>query len=427
VPRLLCIKLIWLIAERSSTIRGEFLPELLKSGHPLNPFKGGAQTEEQVCVPLSGIPSSLSGNQLFSQFASLAATVGNDYSSTSESGHLPYMLRTLDIGVVSMCLKTIGIGSSFLVSAFLDHTFFPGTNRLVLKRRIPLTKCDHTEDKRIIASMMLELRVLTHTPVRKHENIVQLLGVGWETDALELQPRTGAALSESLRKWPVMLIERADKGTLAGFLRETATELPYRLKKTLCLDILLGLEVLHYCGIIHGDVKLTNVLMFSNPNAETREIRPYIAKLADFGGAVCDLKSPARLPSGTRPWNAPEWQQNIRPENAPNSDIYSLGFAILQVMVDGRNPFRDFHFDEVRTETYLKEGSALNSFEDDIDLWKKDDLKLLPYLKSLLSLKADINKTELALILDATIRVNPRERNLEGPKALLLAEEAQFR
>lgn len=45
---------------------------------------------------------------------------------------------------------------------------------------------------------------------------------------------------------------------------------------------------MHPCGIIHGDVKHENVLIFLNNDPATTVV--YKTKLADFGGTVMDME-----------------------------------------------------------------------------------------------------------------------------------------
>ncbi|KAH9208697.1 kinase-like domain-containing protein, partial [Leptodontidium sp. 2 PMI_412] len=60
-------------------------------------------------------------------------------------------------------------------------------------------------------------------------------------------------------------------------LREFQTKrssLPFATKKSIALNIARGLSALHQCGVIHGDMKPENVLIFYKPELH--------AKIADF-------------------------------------------------------------------------------------------------------------------------------------------------
>jgi hypothetical protein len=86
-------------------------------------------------------------------------------------------LRHKDLGVLNAHLITIGYGSSFVVSTMTGQDDIPG-HTLVLKRTIPSATTQSGERvRKRIESLMLELRVLTHGPIRKHENIVKFLEI----------------------------------------------------------------------------------------------------------------------------------------------------------------------------------------------------------------------------------------------------------
>lgn len=314
-------------------------------------------------------------------------------------------LRHKDLGVLNTHLITLGYGSSFVVSSMTAQDDIPGLHTIILKRSIPSTASQSADKvRRRIESLMLELRVLTHNPIRTHENIVDLLGIAWETDPLGLQ-----------RRWPVLIMERATEGTLEDFLRPSEPK-PFSIKMGLALDVVLGLKVLHQCGVLHGDIKTPNVLVFENqdPNPETRAQRPVIAKLADFSGVLFDMKDPMALPSGTRPWNAPEWRQKLTPDSLLKTDVYSLGFLVWRIMADGKHPFLGFSF-------------PADASWSKVDMLKEDDGEMQRYMKSLSGFHEDVSVQVLQAILDCTLRFDPDMRDLDRVERILQETSYQQR
>ena len=117
-------------------------------------------------------------------------------------------------------------------------------------------------------------------------------------------------------------------GTLSDRLR---TEQRLSLDETVDLAAQLGkgLDALHACGVVHRDVKPSNVLL---DGAGT-------AALADFGLArgadSTQLTSDGQM-VGTAPYIAPEL---IAGEHAtPASDVYALGCVLYECLV-GEPPF----------------------------------------------------------------------------------------
>jgi serine/threonine protein kinase len=167
---------------------------------------------------------------------------------------------------------------------------------------------------------------MTHNPLRSHENIVRLIGVGWETNRMDFKSQ--------VFMWPFLVLEHATLGSLVDFLEENPIDMETR--KALCLDVGRGLLALHQCDIVHGDVKLENVLIFRNDR------KGYIAKLGDFGFSVLDLEgtAPTTMLSGkTIPWDAPESNKAMPWSQLHLTDIYSYGLLIWRTISYGHPPF----------------------------------------------------------------------------------------
>lgn len=96
----------------------------------------------------------------------------------------------------------------------------------------------------------------------------------------------------------------------------------------LALDLARALEVVHEAGIIHRDVKPSNVLLAPGRRAGT-----WTPKLTDFGIAFgpddARLTSPG-VAIGTAAYMAPE--QVEASELTPAVDVYSLGLVLLEAL-----------------------------------------------------------------------------------------------
>lgn len=98
-------------------------------------------------------------------------------------------------------------------------------------------------------------------------------------------------------------------------------------------DLAEALHVVHGAGVVHRDVKPSNVLLSPTSLPGSRSG----AKLADFGISV--LVDDARLTSpgvviGTAAYLAPEQLRGAPP--APAADIYSLGLVLLEALTGKR-------------------------------------------------------------------------------------------
>lgn len=142
-------------------------------------------------------------------------------------------------------------------------------------------------------NFLTELHTLLHPPLYQHANIVKIQGPAWGSNPLTPELRL-----------PVLVLEYAEHGSLADVLQRSILE--DHIKPRICLDISLGLQAMHRCYLVHGDLKAENVLVFGDPQ------RQYFSKLADFGYSVV---GPAETGSiqilGTEPWKAPETKQAV--------------------------------------------------------------------------------------------------------------------
>uniref|UniRef100_UPI0013E364FB serine/threonine-protein kinase n=1 Tax=Microbacterium sp. CPCC 204701 TaxID=2493084 RepID=UPI0013E364FB len=105
----------------------------------------------------------------------------------------------------------------------------------------------------------------------------------------------------------------------------------------IALDVAEGLHVAHSAGIVHRDVKPSNVLLGSSPLPGPT----WHAKLADFGIAFLLDTTRVTTPGlvmGTAAYMAPEQVQGAPPQ--PASDVYSFGIMLIEALT-GTRPYAD--------------------------------------------------------------------------------------
>lgn len=271
---------------------------------------------------------------------------------------------------------------------------------IAFKQTIPRTRTENeSRAKRRIHDIMLELRVLCHDAIRRQENIVKLLGIGWETDPFVLN-----------RRWPVLLLERAHHGSLADYLRHGSTA-SSQMKIEVSLDVVIGLSALHACGVVHGDLKIENVLLFDNECDEQRDKRPVIAKLADFGGALHDVKAMTFLPTPTKHLAPPEWKRPMDMEHLPKADIYSLGFLTWQTFANGKHPFIDLSQGQEDFDAH-----AMEIYSEKV---KQSDENIIDHLMLRGRSHFEDHVLLVQSILNQTLRIEPVERNLDQTRQIL--------
>lgn len=116
-------------------------------------------------------------------------------------------------------------------------------------------------------------------------------------------------------------------GTLDDCLQHLRSYDSALRKAHLSCDIALGLAALHSCGLVHGDIKPSNIIVQNHPS------RSVVAKLSDFNGV-----SPAET-YGSNPYSfgTPDWQAPeavIREEEDIDwqlCDVYSFSMVIATI------------------------------------------------------------------------------------------------
>ena len=152
--------------------------------------------------------------------------------------------------------------------------------------------------------LLREAELLSRIP---HPNIISILDIGED-------PELG----------PFYVMEWMHGGDLKSLL----TESPHRvidLGKAISIvqDILAALEAAHSSGIIHRDVKPSNILFDSTGRA----------KLADFGIATAISADNIEAARGTPGYMAPEQLGNTsNRQSGPATDIYSIGIVFLEML-----------------------------------------------------------------------------------------------
>ncbi|KAK7450114.1 hypothetical protein VKT23_012996 [Stygiomarasmius scandens] len=249
--------------------------------------------------------------------------------------------------------------------------------------------------------LLLEARAFLHEPIRYHPNIVRFLAISWG-------PTRG-----SHSPFPAFMLELSELGTLAQ-LQTNQDQLSFLVKKQLCWDVSKGLSILHACGIIHGDLKHDDVLIYPN-NSDSDPVfgyrKPYIAKLSDFGGSVMNLLHAEEvfLHVGTRSYEAPDARERLTEDGLKRTDVYSLGLLIWRTLLDGKSPFHSL----VPTLTDVQ----ISQMKRTPDLVDKAKASVHEYLTNL----NDDERKTVDYVLDNTVQYQSDKRNLVNTIAALQA------
>lgn len=195
----------------------------------------------------------------------------------------------------------------------------------------------------MMRNVMFEIDVMGRCD---HENIVKLRGIlfeetvdGFTCPALAME--VADSLCPDLETWYQHHNTKNDFSTIV----EIAT------------GIAEGLDTLHALGVIHADLKPTNVLMFKHGNR-------WQPKVSDFGLSGITISSDAPR-GGTRRWNAPECLPHTASgletfSTHPSRDIYAFGLLVVYMLLNGRELFESYGGDVDRLK--LDENDVVADF-----------------------------------------------------------------
>lgn len=168
-----------------------------------------------------------------------------------------------------------------------------------------------------------EIQIMSFPPLQDVYSIVKMLGYNWAP----------------YEDFPSIVIEHAPHGTVDSYLKtrgKPVTLQAWAVIHGLCVDVAVGIEALHANGIIHGDIKPQNILVYEDQITDS-DIRP-TARLSDFGHSIFSIEEEQRLSYlGTPLFNPPEvldLRYGTRASQLPNiqslakCDVWGFGLTV---------------------------------------------------------------------------------------------------
>lgn len=267
--------------------------------------------------------------------------------------------------------------------------------------RVSFDRNGNPHDVEQLKALLSEIQVMSALALQGHSNILRLLEIQWDHPKLDRE-----------RLGPTLYVEYAELGTLTDYLT-LETPIAQQAIQNILLGVAHGLTALHQCGVIHGDVKLSNVLICKDKTGEI------IAKLSDFGCSIIvanEFATEIRLRGRSPPWDAPEATGPISKMLLHKTDIYSFGLLYWRVMLGGADPFdldqsspkSMFAFDGDRDARI--EAAQRMKAEQDMGEWMYQSVS--KHRSSTQELESDM-EVQLCVVGAATLTVDPCSRDLE--------------
>ncbi|KAF8597605.1 WD40 repeat-like protein [Ceratobasidium sp. AG-I] len=129
-------------------------------------------------------------------------------------------------------------------------------------------------------------------------------------------------------------------GTLDQYIQNN----PNIDRYSLCVQVAKGVSYLHGIEVIHGDIRLSNVLVSTDGVAKINEFDYSI-----LSEGTSKFSRTNQLSMGTLRWMAPELLQEQVEDGPPvvrnkSTDVYALGMTMLEIFT-GRVPYHEFNYE----------------------------------------------------------------------------------
>ncbi|KAJ7666113.1 kinase-like domain-containing protein [Mycena polygramma] len=147
----------------------------------------------------------------------------------------------------------------------------------------------------------------------KHQNVLPFIGV-----------------CDDLAPWPVLISPFYKLGHVQTYLKKH----PSTSRQNLVQGVASGLQYLHAHDIVHGDLKVQNVLVDKRG----------VPCICDFGiSKIINDQGFTTASVGTAPYMAPELffvvdgatQEDASPSTTKSSDVYSFALLVLEILTSG--------------------------------------------------------------------------------------------
>lgn len=204
-----------------------------------------------------------------------------------------------------------------VISSGLINNLFKAYDRI--SDSCVVLKIANNSQSHSLIQLQRELSAYKH--IKEHPNIVHYLG----------HDKYVSSNNETL----FLVLQYYPKGDLAEVNKLESLSLED--KESIGRGLIAGLMYLSKCGIVHNDLKPSNVLLTINNH------RDYVPKIGDFGSCLINKRGGNTADKGIKSlslyYTSPE--KLINGDIGEKSDVWSLGVVLYELFY-GNNPFKPY-------------------------------------------------------------------------------------
>ncbi|KZT39809.1 kinase-like protein [Sistotremastrum suecicum HHB10207 ss-3] len=204
----------------------------------------------------------------------------------------------------------------------------------------------------------------------KHDNVLPFLGFCFYTTAHDSE-NAHRSIFSLVSPW-------MENGTIIEYCRSVQATNILEIRLKLLMDIVDGLSYLHSNGVVHGDIKGSNILVSHEGNALLADFG--LARLVDDDTLFSNEVGTSTNNSlrGTIRWMAPELACGLdcAPRPTRQSDIWSYGCVVLELIASTVPYAKRRRLPSIIFAMFQKEPPA--KYEGDMHPTDKDEHDIIP-------------------------------------------------
>lgn len=214
----------------------------------------------------------------------------------------------------------------------------------------------------------IAIKVLSDEMAHTHKDLIQRFQLEAQIAARVKSPHLVGVIDVNQDQGLHYLVMEYVHGVSADeYLKSQRGPLPEAVALDICAAACEGLAAAHAAGVIHRDVKPSNIMIPVSQNGQVPKFKQ--AKIADLGIArlndAAGALTQSHMSMGSPGYMPPEQVTNAR-NTSPAADVFSMGATLYALLACGRAPFSRTSYAESLRATVLEACTPLSECRRDL-------------------------------------------------------------